>query len=414
MASGRPCFIGAQGYGSTTPGGRGGPVLRVTTLADDNPAPPGSYREAVRTAGPRHIVFDVEGRIELVRPIKFVDPFCTVHGQTAPGEGIVLSGEETRIQSHDIVIRHLRMRTGDDHVPVDGWDNADGCNTGTPDDVGGVYNVVVDHCSIAWGTDETLTAWYKTHDVTFSHCIIAEGLFFGNHPKTLGPPFQGHSMGHLFGDVGPYPPHDPLATFSHKISSHHNLLVSCNERMPQLSLCDEIDFRGNVIYNWGEAPLELEKPGGPDPLGVKRVNVYRNAWLPGPNRGTHPTCIAVRDDASDTRLYIAENFGPIGRTMIRDPRFNNWNFVRLFGGTQLPEEVGPTRFRLDVPFDCPRVCVAPTEQNIPYVIANAGAMRKGPEGTERRDATDRRIVQTVLDDNGAIINSPHDVGGYLT
>jgi hypothetical protein len=112
-----PAFRGAEGFGATTPGGRGGRVLRVTTLADSGP---GSLRAALETRGPRIVVFAVSGVIDDERPLCIEEPFVTVAGQTAPGDGITLAGEELRIQAHDVVLRHLRVRTGDARTPHDG------------------------------------------------------------------------------------------------------------------------------------------------------------------------------------------------------------------------------------------------------------------------------------------------------
>src|SRR5262245_33090351 len=135
-------FPEAEGYGQNTGGGRGGRVIEVTNT-DDGGA--GSLRDAVEATGPRIVVFRVDGTIEHHTPLKITSPYITIAGQTAPGGGITLSGEEVRVQTHDVVIRHLRIRTGDVVVPVDGWDNRDCINFGAPDNLGGTYNVVVDH-----------------------------------------------------------------------------------------------------------------------------------------------------------------------------------------------------------------------------------------------------------------------------
>ncbi len=157
-----PAFRGAEGFGATTPGGRGGRVLRVTTLADSGP---GSLRAALGTRGPRIVVFAVSGVIDDERPLCIEEPFVTVAGQTAPGDGITLAGEELRIQAHDVVLRHLRVRTGDARTPHDGWDNRDAVNFGHPRREGDTHDVVLDHCSFSWAVDETLTVWYRSHDI---------------------------------------------------------------------------------------------------------------------------------------------------------------------------------------------------------------------------------------------------------
>src|SRR5687768_16741984 len=75
-------FPGALGVAATTPGGRGGEIVRVTTLA---PTGPGSFLEAVKKAGPRIVVFEVGGVIDLSEStVKITEPFLTIAGQTAP------------------------------------------------------------------------------------------------------------------------------------------------------------------------------------------------------------------------------------------------------------------------------------------------------------------------------------------
>src|SRR5262245_263844 len=105
-----PAFPGAEGFGAETVGGRGGVVLEVTNLNDSGP---GSLRQAIEVRGPRIVVFRVDGTIENKSPLQIEHPHLTIAGQSAPGGGITLRGEEVRVQTHDVVIRHLRIRTGD-------------------------------------------------------------------------------------------------------------------------------------------------------------------------------------------------------------------------------------------------------------------------------------------------------------
>ncbi len=148
-ADSRLAFPGAMGAAATTPGGRGGQVIRVTTLAASGP---GSFVEAVRQQGPRIVVFEVGGVIDLAETtLKITEPFLTIAGQTAPAPGVTLIRGGIDIATHDVVVRHIRVRPGDGGRPrLSGNDN-DPMST-----VGGAHDVIVDYCSLTWATDENL------------------------------------------------------------------------------------------------------------------------------------------------------------------------------------------------------------------------------------------------------------------
>jgi hypothetical protein len=104
-----PAFPGAEGAGAFTLGGRGGRVIKVVNLNDSGP---GSLRAAVEAEGPRIVVFCVSGIIMLGTPLSISNPFITIAGQTAPGDGICIRGQTTEINTHDVVLRYLRFRRG--------------------------------------------------------------------------------------------------------------------------------------------------------------------------------------------------------------------------------------------------------------------------------------------------------------
>lgn len=108
-----PAFPGAEGGGMYTFGGRGGKVLTVTNLNDDGP---GSFRWACEQGGARIIVFNVCGIINLKSPIYVRAPYITIAGQTAPGDGICIAGESFQVNTHDVIVRHMRFRRGDTMV----------------------------------------------------------------------------------------------------------------------------------------------------------------------------------------------------------------------------------------------------------------------------------------------------------
>src|SRR5712671_3443453 len=139
-----PAFPGAEGAGAFAVGGRGGRVIYVSNLNDSGP---GSLREAVEAKGPRTVLFQVSGTIELRRSLRIREPFLTIAGQTAPGDGICLKRCPLFIETHDMVVRFLRSRLG-----PEGGKAEDALSVGT-----GARNVIVDHCSASWSVDEVLS-----------------------------------------------------------------------------------------------------------------------------------------------------------------------------------------------------------------------------------------------------------------
>jgi len=184
-------FPGAEGFGTETPGGRFGRVIAVTNLNDTTDPNSskyyGSLRWALEQTWPddpddpydrrRIIIFKVGGEINLADVLYVRNPFVTIAGQSAPGDGITLRREQVTIVTHDVVIRGMRFRVGDEG----GFTCCrDGLNITTTSADSDVYNVVIDHCSISWGIDENVSTHvdpqknYSMHDVTIQWSIISE------------------------------------------------------------------------------------------------------------------------------------------------------------------------------------------------------------------------------------------------
>jgi lysophospholipase L1-like esterase len=186
---------------TATRGGAGGQILRVTSLAAEGP---GSLKAAIETPGPRTVVFEVGGVIDMAGgTLDIRHPHLTLAGQTAPSPGITVIKAETIVRTHDVILQHLRFRPGEFGRPKKGGGDQDGLST-----VGGAHDVIVDHCSFSWGTDENLSAsgprftgetpadWRRgtSHRITYSHNLLYEGLSNSVHEKGE------HSKGSLIHD----------------------------------------------------------------------------------------------------------------------------------------------------------------------------------------------------------------------
>jgi hypothetical protein len=368
-ASAVPAFPGAEGFGTDTPGGRGGEVCLVTTLQD---AGPGSLRSCVERSGPRHVVFRTGGTIELESRLEITEPFITIAGQTAPGDGITLrmkpgTGTDDgtlKIDTHDVVIRYLRFRPGDGGGADDSHDGVSAYREG-----GGSYNVVLDHNSISWAVDENVNIYYDVANYTLSDNIISEALSESTHPDGE------HSKGMLVGGG------------STNASIHGNLFVSNVDRNPQISGVSVADVRNNVVYNYGDGSgdgvtLVSSSKGEPS------VNWVGNYYKPGPDSPT---------DRAEFATYV----GSTGAT-------HTW-----YGADNLrwtPDGDRPARVadgavgEVPAPLAAAPVTTTSADQAFLDVLAGAGASLV-------RDAVDQRLVDEVRAGTGAV---KHDAGPWPT
>ena len=162
-----------QGYGVNTTGGRGGTVCRVTSLEDTAwPAEPGTIRYCVEdSSGPRFVIFEISGTIKLSQgPLIVKHPYITIAGQTAPSPGILIRGPGLIVDTHDVVVQHVRVRVGAPVVGTHGLWLRDDAN-----------NVVIDHVSVSWSVWTSvaiaaLTPGHPPGEITILDSIISEAL----------------------------------------------------------------------------------------------------------------------------------------------------------------------------------------------------------------------------------------------
>ncbi len=357
-----PAFPGAEGFGADTPGGRGGKVLFVTSLEDSGE---GSLRAACEAEGPRMVVFRVSGLIRIETPIEVVNPYMTLAGQSAPGDGVCLRDRTFMISTHDVVVRFLRSRLGD--------------VVGQPEDcisVGrGAHHVVLDHCSATWSVDECLSLDGRAGNVTVQWCLIAEALDHSKHPKGE------HGYGSLMRANGP-------------VSLHHNLWAHNDARNPRLgdnygrAPYPSFDFRNNVIYDYGEICSGVTQ-------GRFKANYVANFIRPGPgSRAKHAIRVGAPSDMVffvDGNVFDGDDAQTMDNTLLFDKMdINGKKQVRI----------------ASAPFGAPEIATVTAREAFEAVLNGAGATRPV------RDAVDSRIVQSVREREGAIINSQNQVGGW--
>ena len=386
-------FPGADGGGMTANGGRGGKILHVTNLKDDNSE--GSLRWAVNQKGARTVVFDVAGIISLNSTLTIKNGDLTIAGQTAPGDGICIKGNNTRINADNVVIRYLRFRMGDVN---ESEDDALNCY------VSGnsfLSDIIVDHCTMSWSTDEC-ASFYGVKNFTLQYCILSESLANSVHAK------GSHGYGGLWG--------------GQNASFHHNLLAHHTSRNPRFDhdylskLKGPVHYYNNVVYNWKDNSAY----GGESGPGAssRQINFVNNYYKPGPataskckERLINPTTKCSNCNSTDQydvtpgKFFVEGNYMYGSETVTAD----NWKGVQP-DNAELLESLKSGSYYGSLPG---RIQTA--QEAYETVLASAGASVK-------RDRIDERIVSETAKGNytyngsrgstKGIIDSQEDVGGW--
>ncbi len=254
-----PAFAEAEGFGRHARGGRDGALLWVENLHDDGP---GSFRAAMMTRGPRRIAFKVSGEIALKSALRVSEPFVTVDGATAPSGGVTFTGHGFTVTTYDVVLRHFRIRPGNDSDDEDALSFSD------------AQRCIADHLSLSWGTDEVCSITGLSDEITVQWCIISEGLNRDNH---------GYAS--LLG--------------GERVTWHHNLMAHHLSRVPRFAGIVRADFRNNVIYNWGHTAGYGQ---------FERLNYVANYLKPGPSTTQKPPLIHTGADVvGDGTLFLEGN-----------------------------------------------------------------------------------------------------------
>jgi hypothetical protein len=362
-ASALPVLPQAAGYGTDTPAGRGGAVHRVTNL---NASGAGSLRACVEASGPRVCVFEVSGAIQTTSDIVIKNPKITIAGQTAPSPGIMIRGAALHIATSDVLVQHIRVRAGDASAGPE-FSNRDALKISWSDPIG---NIVVDHCSFSWATDENVSLWSSFNNVTLSNNIISEGLFWQ--------PEQNHRSG--YGLI--------LGPRDARVTVIGNLLAHNRERNP-LTRSKQFVFVNNVVYNNRSTAVDLQSENGI----VTNNTIIGNVFLRGPDTMDDFKSINVRSDESfglpsASKVYVLDN---ASADRAAD---NDWTVVGNRDGavaSTLKAQLPPTW-----PAGLTRL---PTDGNVVLdnVLKSAGARPAD------RDSVDTRVVKSVRDRTGSVI-----------
>lgn len=359
-----PAFPGAEGGGQFSFGGRGGKVITVTSLEDRGP---GTLREACEeTVGPRIVVFNVAGIIRIKTPIIVYAPYLTIAGQTAPGDGVCVAGESFWVNTHDVVVRHMRFRRGETKV-----ERRDDTFGGNP-----VGNIMIDHCTCMWGLDENISFYRHMFDpkdgskeqklptvnVTIQNTISAQALDTYNH--AFGSTLGGENC-----------------TFM------RNLWANNAGRNPSIGWNGIFNFTNNVIYNWVHRSVD-----GGDYTAL--YNIFNNYYKPGPltPKDSPIGYRMVKPESGRSKLgylvfgrvYCNGNIMEGNEAVTKD----NWN-----GGVQVEDLPNAAQYtdsmRWNVPFPMPEFPIMSAKDAYNYVLDNVGA------NIPKRDIVDERIIEQV-------------------
>ena len=382
---GQPAFAGAMGWAASTPGGRGGRIVRVTTLAGEGP---GSLREALEAEGPRIVVFEVGGVIDLDgHSISIANPYLTIAGQTAPEPGITLIKGGLSIRTHNVIMRHIRVRPGaNGAAPRSGWE-VDGLATRA------AHDVIVDQCSFSWATDENLSAsgprfdggdtveaWrqHTSRRITFSRNIVAEGLSNSSHAKGE------HSKGSLI--------HDNATD----ILIVGNLYAHNYERNQLFKGGSHVVSANNWIYNPGNRCMHY---------GLNAPEWEGHPWQIGQLALVGNVTRGGASTRADLPFFLAESQGDVAIYSHDNPAFHADGRVMQEIGVQSDRDLKV--IRLDAPPQWPEGFTARPSAEVPaWITAEAGARPWA------RNAVDRRILQSVINGTGRVVDDETEVGGY--
>ena len=366
-------FPGTEGHGAYTTGGRGGVGYEVTNLNDSGE---GSLRAAIEAKGARTVVFRVSGTIQMKKKLNIKNGDITIAGQTAPGDGICLRDYTMVVDASNVIVRYIRSRMGDITNQQD-------------DAMNGRFkkNIIIDHCSMSWSVDEA-ASFYSNENFTMQWCIISESMYKSVHDKGL------HGYGGIWGGIN--------------ASFHHNLLAHHSSRNPRFNggrdgygstpENEVVDFRNNVIYNWGKNSAYGGEKGS--------HNMVNNYYKAGPATSSKKNRIVEPYDVGN--WFIDGNYVDGYEAITAD----NWaGGVQPNGGTSFD------LLRVYEPFPTGYIETQTPQEAYEDVLKYGGC------SLPKRDAIDTRIIEETRTGTATyggsygvgkgIIDTQEEVGGWI-
>jgi len=383
-----PIVVDGRGYGmdsvagSGRKAGQGTSALRKVT--NTNASGAGSFKQAVDDhdsfAVPSTVVFETSGTITLSSRLTVNQPYLTIAGQTAPSPGITIKGGQFRTKASELLVQHMRFRLG---PPED-----NDCDRGRAMEIevnqgaSGITNIVFDHCSFSWGTDQIISIWREVGAITMRRCIFSEAL--NNNCHTGGP----HAFGPLTGGDG-----------EHQVAWIGNLFAHNDQRSPS-SRSQKMALVNNVIYNWGLYGTGFQSQNGFSP-NITKSNCVGNSYIEGADSTDNKPMHALTGSHSlncNSQIWIDDN---VSTTTFSE------QFDLLFNQSGCTDAQLQASVRIDAVWPDGLVAAAGSDAE-GLVLASCGARPAD------RDAVDIAIVNDVQNLTGKIIDSQTEVGGWPT
>jgi len=332
----------------------------------------------------------VSGTIELKSAINIKNGNLTIAGQTAPGDGICLKNYNVQLSADNVIIRFIRFRLGDEKPDGDGTIDRDafwGRNR---------KNVIIDHCSMSWCTDEC-GSFYGIKNFTMQWCLLSESLRGSLHPKGY------HGYGGIWGGEG--------ATFHHNMFAHHDSRNPrlCGSRYTARPEDEKVDLRNNVVYNWGSNSGYAGEGGS--------YNFVNNYYKSGPATSSHVKYRIFAPNADDGKNSNAK--GVYGHFYVNgnymEGKGENWDWSGINIDNKNNSAMTVSAIKSTTEFEASPVATHSAEVAFEKVLAYVGA-------SYRRDTVDARVTREAREGTYThkgsklgglgIIDSQKDVGGW--